>query len=580
MADLIRIEMRDCTLTLCGELPALPPGATQKDRARVDLKSVSELAEVFAMSAPDGPLARVDADALPLIYEQSEYDLYVEGPRDVLVRSEVEGLVREVRPRVAAALPFRHYRLNLRNDVGVLRLLLEERGRPLARLDVDVFPRKLDYHRDYLAIVDDITAIAHNLVFDVMPRTMFRVDPREATGTTTTEWYRILEGIAGELFQTIDAIDRAPSRTLGRNWEMQRIDRVRRIEERLIERTARVAGASGRATKAVGMLPPWCVAERLPARVFRVDFDTPANRATRSLLENVHGRLRLIRSDLLAAGISVDAPERKQAAHWLGLVSALIPKVGKRLQYEWVEGARPQQTGGSSANVESHPLYSKVMSLGRLLLRGLHVSTLGSYTIGSKPIWLLYEYWCFLAIVDLLRSHSMMVQNSAVQVDHQGSRVQLAKGEEAAVEFVHRATGRPYRVVYNRLYPTPTTWQRPDAAVHLESDTSIFVFDAKYRIQFDAEYTRTYGGVGPHVEDVNTMHRYRDAIVNPALATHPRLVRSACVLFPMVDEGAYRDHRFFRSLADVGIGGLPFLPANRSYVARRLNTILEGALDA
>ena len=40
-----------------------------------------------------------------------------------------------------------------------------------------------------------------------------------------------------------------------------------------------------------------------------------------------------------------------------------------------------------------------------------------------------------------------------------------------------------------------------------------FVFDAKYKIDTSTEYQKSYGGVGPKEEDINTMHRYRDAIV-------------------------------------------------------------------
>jgi predicted component of viral defense system (DUF524 family) len=40
-----------------------------------------------------------------------------------------------------------------------------------------------------------------------------------------------------------------------------------------------------------------------------------------------------------------------------------------------------------------------------------------------------------------------------------------------------------------------------------------FVFDAKYKIDTSQDYQVRYGGIGPKEEDINTMHRYRDAIV-------------------------------------------------------------------
>ena len=40
-----------------------------------------------------------------------------------------------------------------------------------------------------------------------------------------------------------------------------------------------------------------------------------------------------------------------------------------------------------------------------------------------------------------------------------------------------------------------------------------FIFDAKYKIENSKDYKNRYGGIGPKEEDINTMHRYRDAIV-------------------------------------------------------------------
>jgi hypothetical protein len=74
------------------------------------------------------------------------------------------------------------------------------------------------------------------------------------------------------------------------------------------------------------------------------------------------------------------------------------------------------------------------------------------------------------------------------------------------------------------------------------------------------------------------MHRYRDAIAIP----HPMksngykqgVVFGALVLFPLPDEMAYREHKFFRSIAQVEIGGLPFLPGSTSLVRTKLDSLL------
>ena len=62
--------------------------------------------------------------------------------------------------------------------------------------------------------------------------------------------------------------------------------------------------------------------------------------------------------------------------------------------------------------------------------------------------------------------------------------------------------------------------QRPDNVLTLKkNDSSVeykYIFDAKYRINPAYEGTPYYDKYkipGPEEEDINTMHRYRDAIV-------------------------------------------------------------------
>lgn len=87
-----------------------------------------------------------------------------------------------------------------------------------------------------------------------------------------------------------------------------------------------------------------------------------------------------------------------------------------------------------------------------------------------------------------------------------------------------------------------------------------YVFDAKYRVNPALEGTDYYASVshkpGPEVDDINTMHRYRDAIVYQNGADlYERTMFGAYVLFPYGNEEEYRTHKFFGSIDKVNIGG-------------------------
>ena len=118
--------------------------------------------------------------------------------------------------------------------------------------------------------------------------------------------------------------------------------------------------------------------------------------------------------------------------------------------------------------------------------------------------------------------------------------------------------------------------QRPDNIIQIGGGDKSFVFDAKYRISNGRRYKKKYGSKGPKTLDINTMHRYRDAIVVPKPdRTYGRVVESAIVLFPGENENVYRSNSFYKSINKVKVGGIPFLPGTTKLMAEELDRILN-----
>jgi hypothetical protein len=126
-----------------------------------------------------------------------------------------------------------------------------------------------------------------------------------------------------------------------------------------------------------------------------------------------------------------------------------------------------------------------------------------------------------------------------------------------------------------------TTSQKPDnllAIDKLRSEKAYeFVFDAKYKIDISKDYQNRYGGIGPKEEDINTMHRYRDAIVykNRKTEAYNNSVFGAFVLFPYKDEEKYKNHDFYKSIEEVNIGGIPFLPSTTGLMQEFLDKLIN-----
>ena len=521
----------------------------------------------------------------PILFEAMTYDVYLEstGEAGMALSTDVPGMLTSGRSfKLVTGQGLSHYRLSLDGDVGILSLAVSKKRTgangtiEVGRLEVEVFPRKLDYQRDYRAMLSAISATCSALVFEAAARTSLPSGPGITPGHTAREWYELLRALAGCLLAAVDAISADPARRLDARPRVVFLGQARRVTPSDLHRSFRVPGNLHRTDRDGLAALPFRVTERSSSP----GFDAEANRHVHRLLTQILVRLRRLEETLASVLLSGDAGvgERSLAERWHREIAYLRPRLRRRLAYEWLSGVGEPRAAQPSATVQAHPAYSRVFEFGRALLRGLHVDVAPRADASVRPVWLLYEQWCFLAIVEILRRHGRVQGGSQIELQYDSAQVNLARGAESVIEFKVRGSGRPLRVTYNKSYRTPTVAQKPDASVQVEDGSKLHLFDAKYRVGFEPDYVKQYGGVGPRLEDINTMHRYRDAVVRESGGKYHKLVASACVLFPWRDMGSYRLHRFARSLDMVGVGGLPFLPGSTDMVAARLDMIVGEAL--
>lgn len=94
-------------------------------------------------------------------------------------------------------------------------------------------------------------------------------------------------------------------------------------------------------------------------------------------------------------------------------------------------------------------------------------------------------------------------------------------------------------------------------------------------------YQKMYKTPGPQEDDINTMHRYRDAIVYQSDASpFERTMFGAYVLFPYKSQEEYRNHHFYQSIEQVNIGGLPFLPSTTELVTEMLDELISDSPES
>jgi len=569
MPTLLLAEGAGWRIEIIGKLPDLPPFITAMPQTAIVVEGAATL-EIFDRAT--GELRPVTSGAViePLFFEAVAYDIHFE--RLDLSSKLVLPVGAEVR-RVRA--DSEHHLLNFGNNVGFADIVAST-AVSHTRLQIEVFSRKADFRTDYVTMRDEVSGMLRNLAMAANARTYGLAAPAKAHNPTLVEWFALIESYFGDFFKLANAIARSPHSGLVKRSTLVATERARRVTRQTLGRALR-RDNGGAVIPSIGVALPRKISESVSSTTF----DTPENRYYKALIKETYRNIRaLSRADASGDEDANRSAETKFFESIRPRLKAMERQVEVILRAPYLgQVADAGLARPDSMVLHKHPLYSRFDKLCRLLNGGL--SFAGDIVpIGMKETSLLYEYWCFLKIVSLLRARFDLAEQTVVSYKRLRMTVALKKGKQSAMRFVHKPTGADMFLVYNRLFNRlPTIAQQPDNVIQFASAERFYIFDAKYRIQFDADYVKQYGGLGPTTDDVNTMHRYRDAIAIPhpmkAGAWKTGSVIGAVALFPYTDEAAYRSHKFFNSIEQVEIGGLPFLPGATTLVSEKISSILD-----
>jgi uncharacterized protein len=207
------------------------------------------------------------------------------------------------------------------------------------------------------------------------------------------------------------------------------------------------------------------------------------------------------------------------------------------------------------------------------------------FAASQRNIATLYEFWCFLAVVNSLGRVCGEDQTArAFTVAGDGISVTMRSGLASKLSWSVRRGGRPLRVevFFNRTFAGKDdrwgSWSRamrPDCSVRIrpEGSTPLRVstqelevwlhFDAKYRVDnllaqltsapdLDESLGELPTSGGAKRDDLLKMHAYRDAISRTA---------GAYVLYPGAEIVNIRRHPGFKELLP-GLGAFPLRPSS------------------
>ncbi|NLJ78845.1 MAG: DUF2357 domain-containing protein [Tissierellia bacterium] len=453
------------------------------------------------------------------------------------------------------------------SDIGYTDIAIYKDNEKVLTITLEIFPSKLDYHRDYKELIQEINEEISSLAFQFIDKTYLAGKLKDVDYQTRAEFINILDIIFDDLERSIQRIVSNFKHNVFTQERIMDTHRARRISNRsrsyirkhpelLTRSDAGFINIDGN-----GYYPLKVVEQRKNTTI-----DIFENRFVKYMIERIISRLDSIERIVDFGGMKqnpyIDILRKRK-----GILEGYIKRHFKDIG---------NLTGKKSMSLvfQMAPGYREMYKKYFMLQKGLDLGE-DLFRVTPKKLYDLYEIWCYIKIHNILTKLGYDVEEYGIlQYRDTGMHLSLLQSSEA--KTVYKSSKNRLELWYNKFYSSPTTNQRPDTVLHIRNidgmNDRTYIFDAKYRLSIGND-----GDIGPMEEDVNVMHRYRDAIVSKMGTDFKYKYETfgAYVMFPYGDEERFRDHRFFKSIEEVNVGAFPMLPGSTKLIEEHLGRIIN-----
>ena len=476
-----------------------------------------------------------------------------------------------------------------RNQVGDSNISLRSAdGKILFELHFEVFPQKMDFRSDYDEMMREIRDIVHNLAFSLLRDTYQQTRPKVTGRASESEWLSILQVLFEAMEKSLSVIQRQPHHQIERKVKRRPVDKVRRAgpsEIKWMSKNSRFARRASGNHNGVEIAHGKAFEEIQTTRK-RVSYDTPENQFVRWAIDQTLTKLIHVEKELFKPGEKEYTLLKKTLRGYQGRLQSILH------QHPFTEVSPFKHHQSYSTAMTRGSGYRDFLQIYLILIRGLDIAESDIFKIDVKQISELYEYWCYLKIIQLITEQKDLKIDLRDLIKIKSGRfsVSLQKGKKSEVKFTDEQSGDTISAYYNREFPKtkkkPITYnQLPDYTLKFDKagfkNPFWYLFDAKYR--FDEENEEEISTYNVPKDAIGQLHRYRDAILHSEpkqseYLTYKSAIKNlgGVILYPYPkEEDTFKLNPFYQSIDEVNIGALPLLPGKSKLAATFLRNLLN-----
>lgn len=544
--------------------------------------------KVFDSSYPNSLKPYNHGEVFPLFFEQTNYEIILEVKKEqknYSIRHDNPYLDDVVTPTGKSGRVYSGV-INFQNEVGFSRFIVTENDKTIFSFEIEVFPSKLDYIDDFHKMLQEINQEVYNLAYDFIRKTYLATKVSNENLPSEAEFFTIISTIFDGFYTALKRIENHPNHKIVPLNRLVRPEKAKKTNKETIKWLRKNPEKMQQSPKnGIYVDGTPYVPRKVMDSKKELSYDTNENRLLKWILFTVDKRLKRFADKLKEEKLEVKD-------EIIDKITNMRTKIRCFINHSFLQNVgRINRLETSSLVMQMAPGYREVYKYYLMMLKGLHISS-DVFELSLKDVAQLYEYWCFLKLNSILRNKYNLEYNNLVSIDRSGITVRLKKGKASQLKYRNPRSDEEFLVTYNRAFNRlPTIGQHPDNILTLyKNDSNVryqYIFDAKYRIDASKEYINSYNQIGPPVDTINTMHRYRDAIVaeKSKETTYYRDIFGAFILFPHNDEESFaglngeKPSKFYESISEISIGALPFLPSQTKLVEKFLDDLVLETSD-
>lgn len=524
-----------------------------------DLQTIFQIDAVEALENGEAQIQLIEGH----FYEYSVSGGYCLKASDIVFPSKINPASGRLAP-------------NIYTGTATFEIWTISQKQKFAAFKVEIRSQKTSYRQDYRLMLEDITRhctellLAHNA-----PVTHnFQVDYKQNARTLYQRFAFIKSMLQSDEFVgAIQKIMGVPVTRWSEREEMKDIRRIRRVDGRIIRHMA----SSGDRKRLPASHSLFKTLGTIPARVTILSktesLDTLENRFAKHALAHFKALVSDFRSHAKADSRFFD----EAVALENELNSILSDPFFQQVSNPSILSLNSPVLQRKSGYKEIFRIWLMFDLAAKLVWRGGD----DVYAAAKKDVAVLYEYWLFFQLLDLMKAVFDIAPGSIenlIKPTADGLGLQLKRGKHVAVEGVFNGHSRKLNVEFsfNRSfsgkndYPNPGSWttgMRPDFTLSIwpvgisqsQAETEELIvhihFDAKYRVESFTEYKR---------DDLLKMHSYKDAI---------RRTAGAYVLYPGEGEKPFKWKGFNELIP--GLGAFAVRPSRTNNGIQALRNFLN-----